>query len=87
MDDQTQKTNLQSELDDLLAEIAKDRRSFGVKSKVLVAKADTLTGELEKTDFSDLAAAEKQAMKNLEGVTAEEMASLELEKEENSKEE
>jgi hypothetical protein len=87
MDNQTPKTNLQSELDEFLAEITKDHQAFSIKSKVLVAKADKLADELEKTDFSDLEDAEKKVMKDLNAVTAEEVASLELEEEEESREE
>jgi hypothetical protein len=87
MDDQTQKTNLQSELDELLAEIKEDRQAFGIKSKVLVAKADTLAAELEKTDLSGFDGAEKKAMKDLNAATAEEMTSLELAEEEDATEE
>jgi hypothetical protein len=87
MDDQTSKTNLQSELDELLAEITKDHQAFSIKSKVLVAKADKLADELEKTEFSDLEDAEKKVMKDLNAAAAEEVASLELEEEEESKEE
>jgi hypothetical protein len=84
MDDQTPTTNLQSELDDLLTQITKDHQSFSIKSKVLVAKADKLADELEKTDFSDLEVVEKKAMKDLNAVTAEEMTSLAMEEEEDS---
>jgi hypothetical protein len=87
MDDQTQKTDLQKELDELLLELKKDHQAFGIKSKVLVAKADRLADELEKTDFSDLDRAEKKAMKDLGNITAEEIVSLELVDEANSREE
>ena len=78
---------LQSELDELLAEITKDRQSFGVQSKVLVARADALADELEKTDFSDLEDAEKKAVQDLNAATAEEITSLDVEEEEAAKEE
>jgi hypothetical protein len=79
MDDQAQKTNLQNELDELLADVTKDRQEFSIKSKVLVAKANRLADELEKADFSDLDAVEKKAMEDLTAAAAEEVTSLELE--------
>jgi len=87
MDDQTPKTSLQSDLDELLAEVTKDEQAFNIKSKVLVAKADQLSDELEKTDFSDLDDVEKKAMEDLRAATAEEVTSLELEEEKDSSEE
>jgi hypothetical protein len=87
MDDQTPKTSLQVELDDLLAQLKKDRQASGIKSKVLVARADRLADELEKADFSDLDGAEKKAMKDLSNIVAEEVTSLEIEEGEDAAEE
>ncbi|MGB7957463.1 MAG: hypothetical protein WCF77_01280 [Minisyncoccia bacterium] len=87
MDDQAQKKSLQDELDELLTDVTKDQQEFSIKSKVLVAKADKLADELEKTDFSDLVAAEEAAMKDLKAAVAEEVTSLELEDEGDSEEE
>ena len=65
----------------------KDHQEFSIKSKVLVARADKLADELEKTDFSDLVAAEDAAMKDLKAAVAEEVTSLEMEEEGDSEEE
>jgi hypothetical protein len=87
MDDQTPKTDLQKELDQLLADIKKDRRESDIKAKVLIARADRLTSDLEKTDFSDLIVEENKAMKDLHAAVAEEVSSLELEEEKDPSEE
>ena len=86
MDDQTPKTNLQSELDELLTEITKDHKEFSANSKNLVQKADKLADELEKTDFSDIDDLEKKAMKDLNAAVAEEVTSLEEEESEDDEE-
>jgi hypothetical protein len=87
MDDQTQNTNFQSEIDELIAKLKKDRQKLSVTSKVHIAKANQLADELEKVNLSDLEDAEKKAMKDLSAVVAEEVASLEMEEAEDSKEE
>jgi hypothetical protein len=81
MDDQTQKSDLQRELDELLAEMKKSRHDLEVKSRVLLANADRLTETLDRTDFSDLADVERKAGEDLAAAAAEEIASLELEEE------
>ncbi len=87
MDDQTKNTDLQDELDELLAKITKAQQEFSIKSKVLVARADKLNDELEKVDFSDLVDAEKKAMKDLDTAIAEEVTSLEMEEKDDAEEE
>jgi hypothetical protein len=76
MDDTKQGADLGTELEALLAEIKKERRSADISGKVLIEKADRLAAELEKTDFSDLDDAEKKAMQDLNTAIAEEIVSL-----------
>ena len=79
MDDPTQKKSLGDELDELLADTKRERQESSVRGKVLIAKADQLASELEKTNFSDLRDAEKNDVKDLNVAAAEEIASLEEE--------
>lgn len=76
MDDQPQKTNLQTELDQLLADLKKESQTFKSSSRVLIAKANQLADDLDRTDLADIDAAERTAMKDLNAAVAEEMNSL-----------
>ncbi len=86
MDDKTQKTDIQKELDQLLADVKKDRRESGIRGKILIARANQLVDELDKEDFSGFDAEEKKAMKDLRAAVAEEVSSLELEEKDSQEE-
>lgn len=77
MADQNQTRDIQAELEQLLAELKKDRQAFGVKSKVLVAQANRLADELEKANLSEMDESERKAATDLRAAVAEEVSSLE----------
>jgi hypothetical protein len=79
MDDanKIQQTELDREIDELLAEIKKDRKASAVSGAVLRERADRLLRELDKEDLSDLHADERKFAKDLRDAVAEEVASLE----------
>ena len=79
MDTPSLNNPLQKELSELLVEMKKHRHEAEVKSKILIAQADQLINELEKTNFSELDKEEKRIVKDLRDAVAEEVASLELE--------